>query len=145
MDNNLKGLPWFHRQSEQERNQTVFYNQLEEIIGRINEIESDTDFASCLTMDSFIYRYQYVKARLRELKRYIMNNPESGYDSSLLEDLEDLTDVLEDLETDALLYEDFVDDTEYDTDFDSDDGYIDYPDEDFSDDDFSLYEDFDDE
>lgn len=115
-----KGLPWMDGRSKHEKRSDEYYEKLEELVKQIDDVEANTQFISALYPDDFDGAYQYVSGRLRELKKYLKRD--CCADAVDIEDwfdqLEDIRNELEDLETDALLCNDDIDD---DLDWEADD------------------------
>ena len=103
---------------------------------QIDDVESNTQFISALYTDDCDGGYQYVAARIRELKKYLKRDccADAVYIEDWLDQLEDIRNELEDLETDALLCNDDIDD-DLDWEDDDDDFGWDSDDDDDRDDD----------
>lgn len=107
-----KGLPWTDGRTAQEKRSDEYYDKLEELVKQIDDVEANTQFISALYPDDCDGGYQYVSARLRELKKYLKRDccADAVYIEDWLDQLEDIRNELEDLETDALLRNDETDD-----------------------------------
>lgn len=115
-----KGLPWMDGRPKHEKRSDEYYEKLEELVKQIDDVEANTQFISALYPDDFDGAYQYVSGRLRELKKYLKRD--CCADAVDIEDwfdqLEDIRNELEDLERDAHLCNDDIDD---DLDWEADD------------------------
>lgn len=125
-------LPWFDSRSKWEKKSNAYFEKLEDLLSEIDGIECETDFLSDLDPDDFSSGYNFVLARIKEIRRYIRSNQIDDEDEDLLDSLHDIQEDLVDLEGDALLYDDDLGD-----DLDDDvDGSDDFDDDDIDDDDF---------
>lgn len=131
-----KGLPWTDSRTEQEKRSDEYYEKLEELVKQIDDVEANTQFISALYPDDCDGGYQYVAARIRELKKYLKRDccADAVDIEDWLDRLEDIRNELEDLETDALLCNDETDD-DLDWEADDDDFGWDSDDDDDRDDD----------
>lgn len=115
-----KGLPWTDARTDYEKRSDEYYEKLEKLVEQIDDVEANTSFLTELDPDDFDGAYLYVSGRLRELKKYLKRY--SCADAVDIEDwldqLEEIRNELEDLETDALLCNDGTDD---DLDWEADD------------------------
>lgn len=107
-----KGLPWTDARTDYEKRSDEYYEKLEKLVEQIDDVEANTSFLTELDPDDFDGAYQYVSARLRELKKYLKRDccADAVYIEDWLDQLEDIRNELEDLETDALLRNDETDD-----------------------------------
>lgn len=107
-----KGLPWTDGRTAREKRSDEYYDKLEELVKQIDDVEANTQFISALYPDDCDGGYQYVSARIRELKKYLKRDccADAVYIDDWLDQLEDIRNELEDLETDALLCNDETDD-----------------------------------
>lgn len=107
-----KGLPWTDGRTAREKRSDEYYDKLEELVKQIDDVEANTQFISALYPDDCDGGYQYVAARIRELKKYLKRDccADAVYIDDWLDQLEDIRNELEDLETDALLCNDETDD-----------------------------------
>lgn len=120
-----------------------YFEKLEDLAARIDELEACTPFVSSLFPAGFICGYMFVKVKIKQLKKYLLHHSAVDDREDLLDSLDDISDELEDLEDEALLfdegfcYDEDEDDEDEDDDFDEDE-------EDFDDDDdFDDFVDFD--
>lgn len=120
-----KGLPWTDGRTDYEKRSDEYYEKLEELVEQIDDVEALTPFMTELDPDDFDGGYQYVSARLRELKKYLKRDSSADPvdKEDWLDQLDDIRNDLEDLETDAVLYDDDIDD---DLDWESDDDDFDW-------------------
>lgn len=107
-----KGLPWTDARTDYEKRSDEYYEKLEELVKQIDDVEANTSFLTELDPDDFDGAYLYVSGRLRELKKYLKrySSADAVYIEDWLDQLEDIRNELEDLETDALLCNDETDD-----------------------------------
>lgn len=107
-----KGLPWTDARTDYEKRSDEYYEKLEELVKQIDDVEANTSFLTELDPDNFDGAYLYVSGRLRELKKYLKrySSADAVYIEDWLDQLEDIRNELEDLETDALLCNDETDD-----------------------------------
>lgn len=131
-----KGLPWTDARTDYEKRSDEYYDKLEELVEQIDDVEANTSFLTELDPDDFDGAYLYVFGRLRELKKYLKRDcsADAVYIEDWLDQLEEIRNELEDLETDALLCNDGTDD-ELDWEADDDDFSWDSDDDDDWDDD----------
>lgn len=131
-----KGLPWTDARTDYEKRSDEYYDKLEELVKQIDDVEANTSFLTELDPDDFDGAYLYVSGRLRELKKYLKRDccADAVYIEDWLDQLEEIRNELEDLETDALLCNDGTDD-ELDWEADDDDFSWDSDDDDDWDDD----------
>lgn len=131
-----KGLPWTDARTDYEKRSDEYYEKLEELVKQIDDVEANTSFLTELDPDDFDGAYLYVSGRLRELKKYLKrySSADAVYIEDWLDQLEEIRNELEDLETDALLCNDGTDD-ELDWEADDDDFSWDSDDDDDWDDD----------
>lgn len=115
-----KGLPWTDGRRDYEKRSDEYYEKLEELVEQIDDVEANTSFLTELDPDDFDGAYLYVSGRLRELKKYLKRDcsADAVDIDDWLDQLEDIRNELEDLETDALLCNDETDD---DLDWEADD------------------------
>lgn len=125
-----KGLPWFGGRTDYEKRSDEYYEKLEELVEQIDDVEYNTPFMTGLDPDDYNSGYQYVSARLRELGKYLkQDNCAAPVDKEdWLDRIDEIRNELEDLETDADLYDDIDDDPDWD--IDDDDDWDDYKDDD---------------
>lgn len=107
-----KGLPWTDARTDYEKRSDEYYEKLEELVKQIDDVEANTSFLTELDPDDFDGAYLYVSGRLRELKKYLKrySSADAVYIEDWLDQLEEIRNELEDLETDALLCNDETDD-----------------------------------
>mgnify|MGYP000816331746 FL=1 len=115
-----KGLPWTDARTDYEKRSDEYYDKLEELVKQIDDVEANTSFLTELDPDDFDGAYLYVSGRLRELKKYLKrySSADAVYIEDWLDQLEEIRNELEDMETDALLCNDGTDD---DLDWEADD------------------------
>lgn len=115
-----KGLPWTDGRTDYEKHSDEYYEKLEKLVEQIDDVEANTSFLTELDPDDFDGAYLYVSGRLRELKKYLKrySSADAVYIEDWLDQLEEIRNELEDLETDALLCNDGTDD---DLDWEADD------------------------
>lgn len=120
-----KGLPWTDARTDYEKRSDEYYEKLEELVKQIDDVEANTSFLTELDPDDFDGAYLYVSGRLRELKNYLKrySSADAVYIEDWLDQLEEIRNELEDLETDALLCNDDIDD---DLDWEADDDDFDW-------------------
>ncbi len=106
------GLPWTDARTDYEKRSDEYYEKLEELVKQIDDVEANTSFLTELDPDDFDGAYLYVSGRLRELKKYLKRDcsADAVYIEDWLDQLEEIRNELEDLETDALLCNDETDD-----------------------------------
>lgn len=107
-----KGLPWTDARTDYEKRSDEYYEKLEELVKQIDDVEANTSFLTELDPDDFDGAYLYVSGRLRELKKYLKrySSADAVYIEDWLDQLEEIRNELDDLETDALLCNDETDD-----------------------------------
>lgn len=115
-----KGLPWFDSRTSWEKSSDEYFEKLEALAERLDDIESDTSFISDLSTDDFDSGYQFVCARINELQHYVKYDAVDVDKEDLLESIDEVHSDLLDLETDAILYKDYFDDDEGDNEPDED-------------------------
>lgn len=123
-ENNLTkrcGLPWLDSRSSWEKSRDAYFENLEELVEQIDDVESNTSFISDLMPYDFDNGYQFVLGRIKELKRYLKRDAIVIDNEYLIETLEEIYNNLLDLETDSLLYEDVAGDEEFEGEDDEDD------------------------
>ena len=136
-DSNIKGkngLPWLYTQSSWDKANDEYFQTLEKLVEQIDDLESETAYISELDTCDFDNGYQFVLGRIKELKKFIIQDDSIFDKEDLLESLDETHENLEDLRSDAILYDDECgeeedeDDDEEDEEDDDDDN-----DEDFED------------
>lgn len=99
------GLSWVDGRSESERSSSDYFEELERLAESLDDIESDTDFMTDLEPEDFDNGYDYIKGRIKELRRYIRKEMDEDEGEEMLDSLDDLQTELEDLYDDSLLYD----------------------------------------
>lgn len=97
-----RGLPWMSGKNESDE----YFEALEELAEQVDNVECDTDFMTDLDPMDFDNGYEYVKGRIKELRRYIKREMDEYEAEDLLDTLDDIKDELENLYDDSLLYDD---------------------------------------
>lgn len=106
-----KGLPWMDGRGDHEKKSDEYYGKLEDLVVRIDDIESETRFITELEPEDFDSSYQYVSGRIQEFKKYLKDDfPYNDSIEDTLAELEGISDDLAELETEAILYDDDSDD-----------------------------------
>lgn len=100
-----QGLPWMDGRSESERESDEYFEELAELAEQVDSVECDTDFLTDLVPEDFDNCYDYVKGRIKELRRYIKREMDEDEGEDLLDSLDDISVDLEDLYDDSLLYD----------------------------------------
>lgn len=106
-----KGLPWMDGRGDHEKKSDEYYGKLEDLVERIDDIESETRFITELEQEDFDGSYQYVSGRIQEFKNYLKHDfPYNDSIEDTLAELEEIRNDLTELETEAILYDDDSDD-----------------------------------
>lgn len=122
--------------SDREKKSDEYYEKLEGLVERIDDIESETRFITELEPEDFDSSYQYVSGRIQEFKKYLKDDfPYNDSIEYTLAELEGIRGDLTELETEAILYDD-------DSDLDCDDIKGDQDDDDIDDDDDDIDDDW---
>lgn len=96
---------------DHEKKSDEYYGKLEDLVERIDDIESETRFITELEPEDFDSSYQYVSGRIQEFKNYLKHDfPYNDSIEDTLAELEGIRDDLTELETEAILYDDDSDD-----------------------------------
>lgn len=125
---------WFDSRTSSEKSSDKYFEELEDLTNCIDEIADCAYFDTDLTADDFPGAYQYVMARIKELKSYLRHDYDESDRDDLIESLDEIREDLEDLDIDCALYDDGTDYLDDDDD-DDDDDWEDDEDEDWEDND----------
>lgn len=156
------GLPWMGGLSYADKASNEYFEELEKIAEEVDDVEGETNFISSLSPEEFESGYNFVAARITELKKYIVHESVIPDKYGALHSLSEIKRELAGLKDQAVLYDDvlgdmdFYDDCSYESeynDIDNDDFDLDeeedsdYEDEDFDNDydDYDFDEDDDDD
>lgn len=116
-----RGLPWFDSRSDWQKASDAYFEKLEDVAAEVDSVENATSFISELYPDDFDSGYQFVAARIGELRNYLRHDDPDGDPLDLLNTLDDISDSLKELKFDASLYDNGDDDFGNNDDFASDD------------------------
>lgn len=105
-----RGLPWFDSRSDWQKASDAYFEKLEDVAAEVDSVENATSFISELYPDDFDSGYQFVAARIGELRNYLRHDDPDGDPLDLLNTLDDISDSLKELKFDASLYDNGGDD-----------------------------------
>ena len=132
------GVPWLDTRSKRQKASDAYFEELQKLANDIDDVEAQTTLLSYMDPDDCLSGYDFILKRIKELKNYILSDATIADKKSLLNSLRGIYYLLEDLSTDAQLYDNCG---ATDEDLDEDD--FDEDEEDFDDDEADS-DDFDD-
>lgn len=103
-------MPWFDSRSDWQKASDAYFEKLEDVAAEVDSVENATSFITELYPDDFDSGYQFVAARIGELRNYLRHDDPDGDPLDLLDTLDDISDSLKELKFDASLYDNGSDD-----------------------------------
>lgn len=116
-----RGLPWLDSRTNWEKSSDKYFEELEELLAKIDDIEAGTTFITEFSPEDFSNGYKFVLARIKELRAYLVNEETVSDRSDYIESLNEIYDELSELSFDSTLYDNDFDDWDEKDDWDDED------------------------